>query len=285
MKRISGLRLLLVFLLLMASMIAQETATLIVGGEKAGPFALGIPFREVESRLGKPTAQQASSGDPGTTFRFYKNYNLAFLVNPEGKVTGITVARKDWKTSKGLGVGSPLSRFQELYGKGLKRGNGQLAFPEAGLAVSHINGVVDTLYVVKRDQPDGVKGDQLLIGGSRAGQLRLGSAERDLEQLLGPSPQKTGPQKNIWVYPDRGIRLGFIQGRLHMIGVTSGDWVTPSGLKVGRPFSDMKRELGGDFRVENSSVFYDTWGLGARLQGELIVELLIYNTKTSNHQG
>tara|TARA_Y100000815_G_scaffold264570_1_gene280358 strand:- start:749 stop:1069 length:321 start_codon:yes stop_codon:yes gene_type:complete len=104
-------------------------------------------------------------------------------------------------------------------------------------------------------------------------------------KLLGPPSQKSGPEENIWTYPDRGIRLGFIQGRLHMVGVTSGDWVTPSGLKVGRPFSDMKRELGGNYRIDQSSVFYDSWGIGARLQGDQIVEILIFNPKQAGRQG
>ncbi|MCA9778449.1 MAG: hypothetical protein KC800_17095 [Candidatus Eremiobacteraeota bacterium] len=274
------------FLFLLTSLaLGQNTATLLVGGERAGPFTIGSPFSQVESRLGQPTASQPTTGDPGTTFRAYKNHQLAFLVNPESQVIGVTVARKDWKTAEGLGVGSPLLAFQELYGKGLKRGNGQIAFPEAGLAVTHQGGVVELVYVVKIDQVDAVKGDHLLVGGSRAGQLRLGQSDADMLKLLGQPTQKSGAENNIWTYPDRGIRLGFIQGRLHMVGVTSGDWVTPSGLKVGRPFSDMKRELGGNYRIDQSSVFYDSWGIGARLQGDQIVEILIFNPKQAGRQG
>ena len=135
------------------------------------------------------------------------------------------------------------------------------------------------------DEADKVKGDHLLVGGSRAGQLRLGQSANDMETLLGSPDKKSGPQNNIWTYPDRGIRLAFIQERLHMVGVTSGDWVTPSGLKVGRPFADMKRELGPDYRIEQSSVFYDKWGIGARLQGDLIVEILIFNPRKNSGQG
>lgn len=273
------------FMLLISQVSAQQTATLIVGGERAGPFTIGSSFSEVEARLGRPSDQSPTSGDPGTTFRTYKDQQLAFLVNPESKVIGITVARNDWKTSQGLGVGSPVLAFQELFGKGLKRGNGQIAFPEAGLAVTHQAGVVKLIYVVKLDQADKVKGDHLLIGGSRAGQLRLGQSEIDMQNLLGPPGQKSGAEKNIWTYPDQGIRLAFIQGRLYMVGVTSGDWVTPSGLKVGRPFADMKRELGSGYRIDQSSVFYDNWGIGARLQGDMIVELLIFNPKKANRQG
>ena len=264
---------------------AQDPSTLIVGGERAGPFVLGSSFQQVVAKLGPAPDKQASSGDPGTTFQIYKKQQLAFLVNPEFKVIGITVARKDWKTAKGLGVGSSVLAFQEVYGKGLKRGNGQLAFQDKGLAVTFTGGTVETIYVVKKDEVDAVKGDHLLVGGTRAGQLRLGNSAEDLLKLMGKPGQKEGPEENIWIYPDRGIRLGFIQGRLHMVGVTSGDWVTPSGLKVGRPFADMKRELGSDYRVESSSVFYDSWGIGARLQGEQIVEILIFNPQTSKRQG
>jgi hypothetical protein len=271
-------------ILMTCTSLCQEAATLIVGGQKAGPFSIGSPFSEVEARLGQPSSQQATSGDPGTTFRSYKSEQLAFLVNPESKVIGITIAREDWKTAQGLGVGSPLLAFQELFGRGLKRGNGQVAFPEAGLAVTHRAGLVQLVYVVKPDEADKVKGDHLLVGGSRAGQLRLGRSAKDMQDLLGPG-KKSGPQQNIWTYPERGIRLAFIQGRLHMVGVTSGDWVTPSGLKVGRPFADMKRELGANYRIERSSVFYDKWGIGARLQGELIVEILIFNPRKDSHQG
>lgn len=272
-------------ILLTSSVLGQDTATLLIGGQRAGPFLIGSAFSEVVARLGQPSASQPTSGDPGTTFRAYKDKQIAFLVNPDSQVIGITIARKDWKTVEGLGVGSPVLAFQELYGKGLKRGNGQIAFPEAGIAVTHQSGVVELVYVVKIDQVDAVKGDHLLVGGSRAGQLRLGQSNSDMLKLLGPPSQKSGPEENIWTYPDRGIRLGFIQGRLHMVGVTSGDWVTPSGLKVGRPFSDMKRELGGSYRIDQSSVFYDSWGIGARLQGDQIVEILIFNPKQAGRQG
>jgi len=264
---------------------AQQSATLIVGGQGAGPFKIGSPFAEVTKRLGAPDSSKPTAGDPRTTVKMYESKQLAFLVNPESKIIGITVARKDWKTAQGLGVGSPVIAFQESYGKGLKRGSGHTSFAEDGLAITHRGGIVKTVYVVKKDKLDASKGDYLLIGGTRAGQLRLGSSEQDLLKLLGKPPKKEGRGQSIWVYPDQGIRLGVIQGRLHLVGVTSGDWVTPSGLKVGRTFSEMKRELGAKYRVESSSVFYDQWGIGARLLGEQIVELLIFNPKTSNRQG
>jgi hypothetical protein len=264
---------------------AEGPPSLIVGGESAGPFKVGASFKEVTQVLGSPDSSTPTSADPSTSLKMYKSKQLAFLVNKESKVIGITVARKDWKTARGLGVGSPLLAFQETFGKGLKRGSGQIAFPESGLAVTYSGGYVKTVYVVKKDELDAVKGDYLLVGGTRAGQLRLGRSSQDLLKLLGNPPQKEGQGNNIWVYPDQGIRLGFIQGRLHMVGVTSGEWVTPSGLKVGRPFSEMKRELGSKYRVESSSVFFDQWGIGARLAGDQIVELLIFNPKKSNRQG
>jgi len=265
--------------------VSQESPTLIVGGERAGPFAVGANFKIVEQRLGQPSSVTPTSGDPSTTMRLYKGQQLGFLVNGRNEIIGITVARKDWRLSQGLGVGSPVLAFQETFGQSLKRGSGQLSFPGAGLAVTHRGGVVQTVYVVKKDEIDPVKGDHLLVGGSRAGQLRLGRSSQDILSLLGAPGSKEGPGGNIWVYPDKGIRLGFLQGRLHLVGVTSGDWVTPSGLKVGRPFAEMKRELGSGYRVETSSVFYDKWGIGARLQGDQIVEILIFNPKSSNTRG
>lgn len=265
--------------------LAQESAKLLVGGEQAGPFRIGQSFQTVTSRLGRPSSQSPTAADPKTSMKFYKDHQIAFLVNPESKIIGITVVRKDWKTQEGLGVGSPVSAFKEVFGKGLKRGQGRLAFQDQGLSVTHKGGVVNAVYIVKRDKVDPAQGDHLLVGGTRAGQLRLGRSDKDLLKLLGPPMQKEGRNQSIWVYPDRGIRLGFIGGRLHMVGVTSGDWVTPSGLKVGSPFSEMKRELGKDYRVQTSSVFFDKWGIGARLQGEQIVEILIFNQKKSNRQG
>ena len=265
--------------------LAQESSTLLVGGEQAGPFRLGSSYQTVLQKLGQPEADNPSAGDPGTKTKLYPKHQLGFLVNPESKVIGITVARKDWKTARGLGVGSPVVAFQEVYGRGLKRGQGQIAYPQQGIALTHKGGIVQILYIVKKDAVDSIKGDHLVVGGTRAGQLRLGRSSDDLLKLLGPPSSKEGAQNNIWVYPDRGIRLGFIQGRLHLVGVTSGDWVTPSGLKVGRPFSEMKRELGSDYRVERSSVFYDKWGIGARLQGDMLVEILIFNPKKGTGQG
>ena len=125
----------------------------------------------------------------------------------------------------------------------------------------------------------------MLVGGNRAGQLRLGNSNVDLKALLGPPPKTEGPNDAIWVYPQHGLRLAFVKGRLYLIGVTSGDWVTPSGLKVGRPFAEMKKDLGKGYRVDKSSVFYDQWGIGARLEGDMIVELLIFAPKKSGGQG
>lgn len=282
-KRI--LWLLLAAWLLLSQAGAQNTATLIVGGQQAGPFKLGDSFESVSKKLGSPDSSTPTTGDPSTSLKMYKNQKLAFLVNKQSKVIGITVARKDWKTSGGLSVGSPLKSFLETYGNGLKRGKGQLAFAEHGLAVTHDQSVVKTIYVVKKDQIDKVKGDYLIVGGSRVGQIRLGQTTQELQKLLGPPPAKEGASQNVWVYADRGIRLGFIQGRLQMIGVTSGDWVTPSGLKVGRPFSDMKKELGSGYRVESSSIFYDQWGIGARLLEQQITEILVFSPRKAERQG
>lgn len=272
-------------LLLLLSPAWAENQTTIKGGQSAGPFQLQGAFSEVSRTLGSPSSESPSSGDPGTVMKFYKKQQLAFLVNPKGKIIGITVARKDWKTADGLGVGSPLLAFQELFGKGLKRGRGQTAFPQHGLAVSHESGLVKMVFVVKKDAKDAIKGDHLVIGGTRAGEMRLGNSAKDMRALLGSPPKTSGGSDNIWVYANHGIRLAFVDGRLHLIGVTSGDWVTPSGLKVGRPFADMKRELGSDYRVDRQSVFYDKWGLGARLQGDQIVELLIFNPRKHGGQG
>jgi hypothetical protein len=275
----------LTLLLLVAQASAQNLNKQIVGGERAGPFLIGAQFSVVEKQLGKPGSVTPTSGDPTTTMRLYPEKQLGFLVNGKGEVIGITVARKDWKAARGLGVGSPVLAFQEVFGQSLKRGSGQLAFPEAGLAVTHRGGTVTTIYVVKKDQVDKVKGDHLVVGGSRVGQLRLGRSSDELLKLLGAPAKKEGQGGNIWVYPDKGVRLAFLQGRLHLVGVTSGDWVTPSGLKVGRPFSDMKRELGSDYRVETSSVFYDKWGIGARLQGDQIVEILVFSPRKPEQRG
>lgn len=271
--------------LLLSPVGAQNTATLIVGGQQAGPFKLGDSFTAVSKKLGAPDSSTPTSGDPSTTLKMYKNHKLAFLVNKQSKIIGITVARKDWKTSGGLSVGAPLKSFQETYGNGLKRGKGHLAFAEHGLAVTYDQGAVKTIYVVKKDQIDKAKGDYLIVGGSRVGNIRLGQTGQEIQKLLGAPPAKEGSSQNVWVYADRGIRIGFIQGRVQMIGVTSGDWVTPSGLKVGRPFSDMKKELGSGYRVESSSVFYDQWGIGARLLEQTITEILVFSPRKTERQG
>lgn len=271
------------FLLSCTQVMAQNFD--LVGGERAGPFSLGSPFSQVISRWGQPPDIFPSSSDPGTTTRMYKQHKVAFLVNRQEKVIGITVARNDWKTSAGLGVGSSLASFQKILGKGLKRGAQDLAFPQYGLAVSHAEGVVKTVYIVKKDALEAAKGDYLLVGGNRAGQIRLGSSSSDIKTLLGPPATTEGPSDAIWVYPQHGLRLAFVKGRLYLIGVTSGDWVTPGGLKVGRRFAEMKKELGSGYRVDKSSVFYDQWGLGARLEEDLIVELLIFSAKKSGGQG
>ncbi len=273
---------LLLLLFVLTPVLAQ---TSLVGGERAGPFALGSSFSQVVGRWGQPPDIFPSSSDPGTSTRMYKKHKVAFLVGRDEKILGITVARNDWKTSSGLGVGSPLASFQKALGQGLKRGTADQAFPQYGLAVSHANGVVSTVYVVKKDSLEAAKGDYLLVGGNRAGQIRLGSSSADMKALLGPPAKTEGPNDAIWVYPQHGIRLAFVKGRLYLIGVTSGDWVTPKGLKVGRPFAEMKKELGKGYRVDKSSVFYDQWGLGARLEGDLIVELLIFTPKKSGGQG
>ncbi len=275
----------LLLLLLVQAVSSQTSDTVIVGGERAGPFRLGLKFSEVEQRLGPPTTVVPSSEDPNTSTRIYRPQKLAFLVGPENTVIGVTVAQPGWKTDRGFGIGAPVLAFEEAFGKGLKRGAEGLAYPQHGLAISHENGKVHTIYVVKKDTVEKGRGDHLLIGGNRAGEIRLGSNATDIVNLLGRPPQTQGANSEIWVYPELGIRLAFLNQRLHLIGISSGDWVTPSGLKIGRPFSDMKRELGGDYRVQESSVFYDRWGIGARLQGEQILEILIFNPKSSGAQG
>lgn len=281
------MRLILLFCLLLTAVSPTwaDSSTSIRGGDGAGPFKLFQPFGTVIQTLGQPSSQNPSAEDPRTVTKFYKQQQLAFLVNPKGEIIGITIARKDWKTPQGLGVGSPLAQFQKQMGQGLKRGPGWLAFPQHGLAVAHKDGTVQTVYVVKKDAKDTAKGDMLLIGGNRAGGIRLGNTSKDMQALLGPPSKTSGSEGQIWVFEKHGVRLAFVNGRVQLIGVSSGDFVTPTGLKVGRPFAEMKKAMGSNYRVENESIFYDQWGLGARLQGDMIVELLIFQPRKGGGQG
>lgn len=270
--------LLFFFCLLAMPTLAQKQ--LVVPGKAAGSVELGTEFGRYRSVLGNPAKVESSPSDPST--KLYRFGDLCLLVGQQDKVIGITVLSNNYRTAEGFGVGSTESEIQQRFGPGLSRGTGNRTYPSRGIGFSFDNSArVSQLYVFKTEGERPLLGDRIIRAGSRAGELRLGMRLSAVEQAWGAAtstvPMNQG--RMLVTYQSYSVRFVVQSGVIDAILLTTGDFITPEGLKVGSTTVEVQKALGQSRSKNKSGLFYPKQGIGFIVESNQVTEIQILSPK------
>lgn len=267
------MRSLLVFLLL--TLTAWAAGGVIEPGKGVTGLQLGENFAPLKAALGPPRKVDTSASDSSTHMFYYQN--VALLVNRQDKIIGVTVLGNTYATEAGLHVGSAQAEVKKVYGEGLVRGQGNLTYAERGIGFSFNTRLsVTHIYIFKPEGQRPLLGDRLLVGGKRAGDLKLGMGLESVTAAWGKaevSPLQGGAE--IWSYPKQKVRLVVLKGHIDGILVNTGDFITAKGAKVGSLPAEVERALGKPATQNEKSMIYPRLGIGFVFQGGQATEVQI----------
>ncbi|MBI3929392.1 MAG: hypothetical protein HY319_27855 [Armatimonadetes bacterium] len=272
------------FLVLLLAGAALAQTGLITGGKAVGDIQLGQSLSRVQKLLGQADRVESSPTDPEAGMHYYDSRGLAILFGNDEKVLGVTVTSGAYRTSEGLQVGSALAEVQKHYGHGLQRGSGNLSYPDRGLAFSFSADKVTHIYVVKTEEDRPLLGDRLVVPGKRAGKLELGSAVDEVRQKWGKpnseQPIKKGSSTRVLIYKKQAVRLVVREGKIDGILITTGDFITREGVKVGSSEAEVKRAFGSGFARKGPGLFYSSRGIGFMVGKGKVVEIQVLYPET-----
>lgn len=280
------MRLRMTVLIFLVPLFALAETSVIQGGVGLAGFKLGAAFESVQKQLGKPPQVKRSPSDPKSGMAFYPEKGLAFLLNREQTIIGITVTEAKYRTSAGIGVGSSVDQVKAAYGNGLSRGAFNLSFPDHGLSFAFTDRKVTHVYVTKIEESQAMHGDRLIVPGARAGEIRLGAAPAVVERVLG-KPDRVGHLKGglkLWTYKDKGLRLVMSEG-VEGILITTGDFITSEGVKVGATSADIKRSFGPHGEKTSRGLFYRQRGIGFLLERDQTIEIQVLYPRGDGKSG
>ncbi len=277
------MRRLLILLILLPSLALADSS--IVGGKRVGPVALGQSLQTLEKSLGKADRVQKAEADKEAAMLFCQQKGIAVLVTAKKKVLGITVTSPSYATPEAVRVGSSEKQVRQAYGQGLIRGRGNWTYPDRGLAFSFAKGKVSQIYVMKTEEERPLLGDRLIQAGIRCGDLELGLPFQQVVKLWGKPDHRAdmkGKSAEIVSYRDHGVRLVVSQGRVDGILITTGDFITPQGVKIGSSRAEVVRAFGKKFQEKEPYLGYSQDGIGFILGEEQVIEIqVLYPKKAS----
>jgi opacity protein-like surface antigen len=137
------------------------TRITLTGAGSIGALKIGISPTAAKKLLGKPDDSDRAgfSGKSSDLKLSYRRYGLTvhFFRGTQGgrtKLSGITITSSQFKTSKGIGVGSRVSQLQSAYGKRVVCFHGE---PAAGGPFCNYNaGHAATPFFTKGDEITGI---------------------------------------------------------------------------------------------------------------------------------
>ena len=242
-------------------------------GQGLGPLSLGQSLGDAESSLGKASQVQASESDPKAQLRTYAR-GVLLLVNAEKKVLGITLWDRTARSAEGLGVGISRGQVESQWGKGLSRGPQQYAYAGRGIGFQYDGqDRIERVFVFRPEAALPLQGDRLIQPGKRCGDIVLGIPLSQVEQAWGAAPTQQGKDHR---WPDKGVGLMVDGGRVVAITVTTGDYVTAAGLKMGSRSADVLRALGKAEQRPGGNLFYPSRGIAFYLAGEVVSTVQIF---------
>ena len=275
------------FLIFLVPLFALAETSVIQGGVGLGSYKLGAAFESVQKQLGQPPQVKRSPSDPKSGMAFYPDRGLAFLLNREQTILGITVTEPKYKTAEGVGVGSTVDQVKAAYGNGLARGAFNLSFPNHGLSFAFTDRKVTHVYVTKVEESQSMHGDRLIVPGSRVGEIRLGASADVAKRILG-KPDRVGNLKGgrkLWTYKEKGLRLVVGSNRVEGILITTGDFITSEGVKVGATSADIKRSFGPHGQRTDRGLFYRQRGIGFLLERDQTIEIQVLYPRGGGKSG
>ncbi|HXE72235.1 MAG TPA: hypothetical protein VNO81_06205 [Candidatus Nitrosotenuis sp.] len=257
---------LLLPLLFLALVVPAWAAASIEGGRGVGRVRLGQTPQELQKALGKPASKKPSPNDPQAFLYDYRGSGLSVLVGSSGRVIGITVTSSRYQTPEGLRVGSTRAQVEAAYGRGLQRGSGNVVYASRGVGFSYRQGRVGSIYVFKVEKGHALLGDRLIVPRQRVGGIYLGDALDKVTEAWGePAAVGSLPQSTSWKlydYPQYGVMVlaegNIIQGLV----LTTGDYITLEGVKVGSSRDDVVRAFGKASEESQGLMRYPQKALG-----------------------
>jgi len=264
---------LVVTLLFPCLLVAQSWP--VKAGHSYGPIQLGQALDQAQQSLGQPTQRKTSAGDPSSQLLTYSK-SVMLLVNQDKKVLGITLWAPGARTAEGVGMGSSQQEVQSKLGKGLQRGSGQVLYNESGIGFSYSeSGKVDTIFLFRPEAQLALHGDRIIVAGQRSGDIKLGMTLAQVEKAWGKAPNQSGKDHR---WPDRGVGLLVDGGRVQAITLTTGDYITQKGLKVGSTRQDVLSVLGAPSTQGGGEgvMLYPSRGIAFYLAGNLVGTVQIF---------
>ncbi|CAN0307143.1 unnamed protein product [Phaeothamnion confervicola] len=242
----------------------------------AGPVELGSDYGRAVAALGTASRIQPTASDPNTKLYYHKD--LFVLVGTENKIIGITIVSPAYRTADGLGVGSLEHEIMKRLGQGLMRGQGNRTYANRGIGFSFdATGKATQVYIFRAEGDRPLLGDRLLVAGQRVGDVRLGMRFSLIEKAWGP-PSKSKDMGNgemLCSYPTNAVRIIVHDGIVDGILVTTGDYVTPQGLKVGVSGVGVQKVLGQSMHKLKNGLFYPQLGIGFVTESNQVTEIQI----------
>lgn len=247
---------------------AIENDHYIVGGKRVGPVTLGENLSKYEKFLGPRSTKSPN-------LFYYPRRSMLLLVR-NGKIQGITVFSPDYRTKKGVRVGSPLSALEKHYGNYLETDAGSLIYSDLGLAFFEEGGKITRVMVVTA-QEDQLLGDKMLIPGTRAGNIKIGM-DVDLVKKYWGEPDKVeeirGKLKS-YQYRAKAIKLLIADGIIHGIQVNSYKFRTPEGIGINSTRQQVVKTYGNRYRQVENSLMYNSLGIGFYFHQDQVIEVLL----------
>ncbi|MGI5843436.1 MAG: hypothetical protein ACOX9B_04575 [Candidatus Xenobium sp.] len=285
--RLSGFRpelvafLLFMFLVfgLLGARPGSAQSDLIRGGQGVGVVRLGQTLGELRKALGPPARVTSSPNDPNSKLLDYPKRGISVFLGSSGGVIGVVVHGRSWQTPEGIAVGTSQGQVTKLFGKGLVRGEGNLTYPDRGLAFSFRNGKVHTIYVFQREESRALMGDRLIDPGRRVGQILLGDPISRVEEAWGRAdrvlPLGQGGQEKLYSFKEEAVGVVVLGGRIQGVILETGDFITREGVKVGSTRAEVLRAFGTTFRSEPGRIWYDVRGIGFWFQGDRVRQIQV----------
>ena len=243
---------------------------IIIGGKRVGPVTLGAPLSKYASYLGNRKMISP-------TFFNYPKRGMALLVK-NGKVEGIMVYSTDYKTRKGVRVGTPLAKVRKHYGNYLRTESGSLTYSELGLSFNESGNKVTRIMVVHA-AVDPLLGDKAVIPGVRAGNLKIGMDVSAVKKYWG-EPTKTRQLENnksvtIYQYDPKAVKLLVTDGVVAGVQVNSYKFRTPEGIGIDSTREQVVKTYGKQFKKVKDSVMYPSMGVGFYFHKNKVIEILL----------
>lgn len=255
---------------LLTLIISSAYASQIIGGKSIGPVTLGEPIQKFEKFLGPGQTMSP-------TFFNYPSKKMAVLVK-NGTVQGIMVYGPEYATKEGIKVGMPLSSVTKAYGNYLRTDAGSLVYSELGLSFNEKDGKVARIMVVQA-AVDILLGDKAIVGGVRAGNIKIGMDISQVVKHWGEPTKKNTMEGNksveVYQYDTKAVKVLSSSGVVAGIQINSYKFRTPEGIGINSTREQVVKTYGTKFKAVKESIMYPSMGLGFYFSKNKVIEILL----------